>query len=283
MSTATKLQSILDSKASIKQALINRGYKSEEVGDILSQYGYLIENISTGGGELETAISDAKYDYIKEYLLDMITESYEITKDWVDYSQIEGSKTYLIPYIEGAIIDSNQRLRNSNILFFPSFINVPNSFVSLMCENCKLLIIADLDFSERITGINGYGFFKNCSSLYLCKGNVNLQSGQAAYMFYGCNNLEVIDYEFDFSRVSIDSTTFDGCTSLKELKLKGNTLNKGLNVSKCNQLSHDSLLSILNACIETDSTLTLTLGADNLAKLSEEEKAIATSKGWTLA
>ena len=30
-------------------------------------------------------------------------------------------------------------------------------------------------------------------------------------------------------------------------------------------------------------TYTLTLGSDNLAKLSDEEKAIATGKGWTLA
>jgi hypothetical protein len=35
--------------------------------------------------------------------------------------------------------------------------------------------------------------------------------------------------------------------------------------------------------VPTGETKTLTLGATNLAKLTNEEKAIATQKGWTLA
>lgn len=282
MAIADKLQSILDSKAAIKQALINKGYSPDEVGDIFSQYGYLIENIPSGGGELETALTNAKYDYVKDYLLEMIAESYGITKDWTDYSRVEGSKTYLIPYIKGAIVDIGERLRNSNILFFPSFIRFSDAFGSSMCENCKTMIISD--FGSGVSdNVNGYRMFKNCYSLVICKGIINLKRGQAPEMFYGCNSLKKIDYEFDFTKITDVSMMFTGCTSLEYLRLKANTLNKNFKVSDCTKLSHDSLLSILNACIETESALTLTLGATNLAKLSEEEKAIATNKGWTLA
>ena len=57
----------------------------------------------------------------------------------------------------------------------------------------------------------------------------------------------------------------------------------GLDVSACTGLTHDSLMSILNALQnKTDGTWAVTLGTTNLGKLSDSEKAIATEKGWTL-
>ena len=38
-----------------------------------------------------------------------------------------------------------------------------------------------------------------------------------------------------------------------------------------------------NGLIPEEGQGTLTLGPDNLAKLSDDEKAVATNKGWTLA
>ena len=51
------------------------------------------------------------------------------------------------------------------------------------------------------------------------------------------------------------------------------------------RLSVESLLSALNALADltaTDITKKITLGARNKAKLTEEQLAIATAKGWTL-
>lgn len=50
-------------------------------------------------------------------------------------------------------------------------------------------------------------------------------------------------------------------------------------------LSHECLLEMLNNLIDlTGATAkTLTLGATNLAKLTDEEKLIATNKNWILA
>ena len=55
-----------------------------------------------------------------------------------------------------------------------------------------------------------------------------------------------------------------------------------MNFSKCPYLTHASLMSILNSLSDVTSTLKLTLGAINLAKLTEEEIAIGTSKGWSI-
>jgi hypothetical protein len=57
----------------------------------------------------------------------------------------------------------------------------------------------------------------------------------------------------------------------------------GLDLSSCNNLTHESLISVINALqTKTSGTWSVTLGATNLAKLTDAEKAIATQKGWTL-
>ena len=49
-------------------------------------------------------------------------------------------------------------------------------------------------------------------------------------------------------------------------------------------LTVDSLVSVLNALQQLDegTSYTCTIGSTNLAKLTDEQKAIATNKGWTL-
>ena len=84
-----------------------------------------------------------------------------------------------------------------------------------------------------------------------------------------------------------ESTTynnpFNGTRALVELGIEGTIGQNGFNVSPCTLLSHDSLMSIINALKSGVSGLTVTLGSTNLAKLTDAEKAIATQKGWTLA
>jgi hypothetical protein len=80
------------------------------------------------------------------------------------------------------------------------------------------------------------------------------------------------------------SDTFRTCTALENLLVHGTIGQNGFKVSDSTKLTHDSLMSIIN-CLEakTEGTWTVTLGATNLAKLTDAEKAIATQKGWTLA
>ena len=56
-----------------------------------------------------------------------------------------------------------------------------------------------------------------------------------------------------------------------------------LNISSYKSLSKQSLLKIINCLCDNGSGLTLHLGSTNMAKLTDEEIAIATAKGWTVA
>ena len=56
--------------------------------------------------------------------------------------------------------------------------------------------------------------------------------------------------------------------------------NIGLHTSTA--LTVDSIVGLLNALPQSDKGYSFQIGSDNIAKLSDEQKAIATDKGWTL-
>ncbi len=79
--------------------------------------------------------------------------------------------------------------------------------------------------------------------------------------------------------------TFLNANNLENVTFEG-TIGKKVSFSSCTKLTHASLMSITNALkdySELGTTCTLTLGTTNLGKLTDEEKALATQKGWTLA
>ena len=100
--------------------------------------------------------------------------------------------------------------------------------------------------------------------------------------FDNCLKLKSLP-ELDFSNVTDTTWSFNSCSSLTDLGgFIG--LKVGIDLSACTALTHDSLMNVINKAADvTASPATLTLGSTNLAKLSDEEKAIATNKGWTLA
>lgn len=61
--------------------------------------------------------------------------------------------------------------------------------------------------------------------------------------------------------------------------------NTSISLKYCISLTHESLVGMLTNLkdLSNESAKTLTLGTTNLAKLSDDEKLIATNKNWTLA
>ena len=103
-----------------------------------------------------------------------------------------------------------------------------------------------------------------------------------------CYNLEKVDLSnWDVPVAEYNATYYpqaDNCWSLKTVV--GITVPSsyakigfGTNIS----LSHTSVLTILNSLPTVTGTHTVYLTADNVSSLSAAEKAIATSKGWTIA
>lgn len=133
-------------------------------------------------------------------------------------------------------------------------------FAYMFKGNFLLLEIPAFDTSN---GTDFTSMFESCASIVTIAG-INLSNGlYLNYMFVGCKALENI--------------TFNGVIK-----------KTGLDLSPCTKLTHDSLMSAINALYDwasegSTSTYKLTLGYNNLNNLTDAEKAIATQRGWTLA
>lgn len=104
-----------------------------------------------------------------------------------------------------------------------------------------------------------------------------------SFPFTNCNNLTYIEKLILPDGFDLGSS-LSGLSALTSITIEG-TIGANCNVMYT-PLSHDSLMSIISALKDysgTGTTRTVTLGATNLAKLTDAEKAIATQKGWTLA
>ena len=100
-------------------------------------------------------------------------------------------------------------------------------------------------------------------------------------MFSDCRSLTTVP-AFDTVNVTDMDYMFDNCSSLEEIHMI-NT-NPTLRINSSTKFTREALLEIIgNLKAQTSGNKTLTMGATNLAKLTDEDKAIATNKGWTLA
>lgn len=157
--------------------------------------------------------------------------------------------------------------------------------------------------------------FQYCSSLSDIKFNFRTANlTNMGTMFDGCRNLPSIDLSmFDVSKVTDMFAIFNDCFSLASINISNwdmrsvnsvsrmfektyylSTLNMDgaifpkidLNIAlhNSNNLTVESLVSVLNALQQLDNGEShyIQLGSTNIAKLSSDQIAIATNKGWTL-
>jgi hypothetical protein len=98
--------------------------------------------------------------------------------------------------------------------------------------------------------------------------------------FKGCTSLQTIEGFTTLDNVDNFSATFAIISNLQDI-LSINNIKKSIDFRDCPLLTHDTLMRIINALM-TESGKFLYLGNTNLAKLTAEEIAIATDKGWTV-
>ena len=99
-------------------------------------------------------------------------------------------------------------------------------------------------------------------------------------MFQTCYALQTVP-SFDASNVTNMGTTFSGCYSLVDINMYN--MKVAFELKNSTLLTREALVKVLNNLATVTASKTLTLGTTNLAKLTDEDKLIATNKGWTLA
>ena len=100
-------------------------------------------------------------------------------------------------------------------------------------------------------------------------------------IFEGCPNLVEIG-AFDMSNLNVIwGQVITGSLKLKTMHCKHWRVS--FNISPSTAFEEADLVEIISNLDEVSTTKTLTMGATNLAKLTDAEKKVATDKGWVLA
>lgn len=172
--------------------------------------------------------------------------------------------------------------------------NVANMY-GLFYDFSSLIIIPQLNTSAA-TNMNN--MFYNCKNLISISQLDTSNVTSMNLMFYNCTSLTTIP-KLNTNKLIDVGEMFNRCRSLTSL---GGFLNLGmaysttesanfryytLDLSVCTILTHDSLMNVINNLYDIANkgcnAQQLILGSTNLAKLTAEEIAIATDKGWNVS
>ena len=175
--------------------------------------------------------------------------------------------------------------------------SLTTSSVLTSCEymfyGCSNLTSVPLFDTSGVTTM--WQMFQNCSSLTVIPQFNTSNVTDMMNMFYGCSNLTSVP-ELDCSNTTNIYQMFSKCPKItdfggwKNLGMQEklyNLSNVVVSLRTTSNLTHDSLMNIINKLYDRAaagySILQIVLSADNLNKLSDEEKAIATNKGWIIS
>ena len=199
-------------------------------------------------------------------------------------------------------LDTSSVINMSNLFFnctsltaIPQLDTSKVTYMNSMFYNCSSLItVPQLDTSSVINMSN---LFFNCTSLTAIPQLDTSKVTYMNYMFYNCSSLITVP-ELDASSVTniaymfIVNSKLTNMGGLKNLGMaylttqSANYSNYKLDLSY-SPLTHESLMNVINNLYDIKTkgcnVQQLVLGSTNLAKLTAEEIAIATNKGFNVS
>lgn len=219
---------------------------------------------SAGGGDITT---------LKGYL-DAVKTAEELF-----YHYNGNSIDNLIKY------DDTENVTNMNAMFSncSNLESIPNlntknvTNMNAMFNFCSKITAIPLLNTSKVSKMDSFVAGTGITTIPLLDtSNVTVMS----YMFYSCKSLITVP-ALDCNNVTTFNRIFENCTNLKSILMTG--MKVDFDISASTKFERTDLVTILNNLATVTTTQKLTMRATNLAKLTDEDKAIATNKGWTLA
>lgn len=162
-----------------------------------------------------------------------------------------------------------------------SKITIWNNFFK---DNANSIVLDSADFSG---GTSFSHTFDGFDSVEIIPPLVMRKGTNFSSCFYSAYVTEIQEIVLNGAKTSYMQGMFEGCYILERIKITGSIKvnSNTFNISDCESLDTESLLSFLNAFEDNTggTTYTVYFGATNLAKLTAEEQQIATDKNITLA
>lgn len=246
-----------------------------------------INDIQTGGGNIDEYFN-TNSTQVSSY--ENVGSWYQLVKKLPSIKHIGQSKYYLFRRFQGEELDTLN-------FTFPSGTDL--QAMCYYCFNLKKINMSNM-ISENIS--NCYMTFSSCSKLetIIFPDDIGTKFGATniAQMFRACTDLttlplinasNVINIYWLFYQTK-NITNLGGFRNLGEAYLttqSANYTDYRLDLSPCSLLTKQSIINVLNNLYDIASkgcnTQSIVLGSTNIAKLTEDEIAIATNKGWTVS
>lgn len=271
---ADKLNELIEAKSDIKAAIESKGVTP--TGG-LSTYADAIRSIETG----DIIIEGSNIDYTQiGWSIDDAVKQNEIDKSIADID-IEYSKMVMEQFKDGFNVAYDQSDDDLWDEIYPNIVYMPivdsssqTNFSSLFggysrqsTERPALRVFPSLDTSNAKDMELMFAFCSNLESVGLLNC-INVRSISGMFMY--CNNLKHLE---GFKNL--------GGSLITQFSLADGNLD----LKHSPYLTTESVLNVFNtiASVSTSKKCQITLHADVLVKLTDEEIAIATNKGWTIS
>ena len=232
-----------------------------DVGTYYPKDGYLFDSVTLPDIPLENAFKSIGYTEIPEAFNASIEHSKELASKWNPSNTSVGNI-----------------FKNDKKLVYAPYIDTSNvTSMNGMFENCSSLTTIPALDTSNVTSM-GY-MFENCSSLIAIPALNTSKVTDMNWVFDYCASLTTIP-ALNTSNVTSMNGMFRYCWELSSILMTGTKCSFNISYTI---LKHDALVTLLNNLGTANSGATLTMGSSKLALLSDEEKKIATDKGWILA
>ena len=259
------------------------------------------EKTITPTKEIQEVIPDENYTGLSKVTVNAVTN--KIDENIIPENIKSGVS---ILGVEGTAQTSNLQINDARYLFYNGArLNCINELTSAITDDCQNIESMFHACNTQLTEVpffktgNGTSFtrtFYQCTSITEIPQFDLKNAFGVSYMFSSCSNLTTVP-ELDLSKATNLSEFITYCSKLTTL---GGFKNLGMNYStsmsaNTNQyrlvltnvnLTHESLMNVINKLYDIAmkgcNAQALRLGSTNLAKLTEEEIAIATNKGWNV-
>lgn len=241
--------------------------------------GYSEVSVETSGVDI--------YDYFEKNIENMTNTSHPLYGYIKKVPSIDTSKTTNFSYFFTQL---------SSITEIP-FIDTSNgtNFNSMLTNCTSLMRIPELNTPNMKTAEY---MFQNCNGLISIPQLDTSNTTSISSMFSGCRKLTTIPL-LNASKMALINYAFSNCSNLTNVgglenigeayltTQSANYIYYQFTLNDSSKLTHESLLNVVNNLYDIKTkgcnAQKLVLGTSNLAKLTAEEIAIATEKGWTVS
>lgn len=223
---------------------------------------------------------------------DFIPSEFKMYSPGTVYKNLESRCLKIFPDLSN-ITSCSSMFAGSKFLTVPLFDTSNVTNMSSMFSNCPDLVAVPLFDTSKVTDMSN--MFSNCNVLTTIPQFDTSNVTTMSYMFQSpklvripeldCGKLTNISYMFGFNTMNY-LTDLGGFKDLGKTSSLSGTSNSYF-LGACPYLTYESIMNVINNLYDRAaagySVLTLKLHARGLALLSDDDKAIATNKGWTLS